>query len=63
MPPVIQDSNPDSELLARIDERTLAILLETFITEDEFSPVRLIAYGAVGVVLSAVLVAAVAALV
>ncbi len=47
----------DSELLARIDERTKAMAerMDDFVTKSEFAPVRSIVFGMVGAVLLAVL--------
>ncbi len=49
-------------LLARIDERLkhLERMVEIFVTQMEFAPVRLIAFGLAGVVLAAVVAALVA---
>lgn len=58
-----------NELVVRIDERTRAMaeelkgLKEIVITRAEFAPVRLIAYGLVGVTLTMVLTAMVATLI
>lgn len=45
----------DSELLARIDERTTAMLnrMDDFVTRAEFSPVRSLVFGAVALILVA----------
>ena len=45
----------DSELLARIDERTKTMMerMESFVTQDEFAPVKAIVFGGVGIVLVA----------
>jgi ATP sulfurylase len=57
------------ELLIRIDERTRAMaeemkgLKEIIITRAEFAPVRMIAYGLVGLILTLVVTALVASLV
>jgi hypothetical protein len=47
----------DSELLARIDERTKAMSdrMDDFVTRAEFAPVRSIAFGMVAAILLAVL--------
>lgn len=57
----------DSELLGRIDERTLAMaesmdklerrMVEGFVTKEEFKPVKAIAYGFAGLLLTTVVAA------
>ncbi len=54
----------DEGMLARIDERTTAILSrldhidrrldEDFVTSEEFAPVKKVVYGLVGLILTAV---------
>lgn len=61
-----EERRPPEELLIRIDERTrvmadeLKSLKESMISRAEFTPVKLIAYGLVAVVLTIVLTALVA---
>ena len=45
--------NTDSELLARIDERTetMSKRMETFVTQDEFAPVKAVVFGGVALIL------------
>ena len=52
----------DPHLLARIDERLRHIekMVEDFVTQMEFVPVKMIAFGLAGVVLAAVIAALVA---
>ena len=55
----------DEGMLARIDERTTAILArldhidhrldEDFVTAEEFAPVKKVVYGLVGLILTAVM--------
>ena len=65
------DNETTAQIIARIDERVLSIIQrldahdersQEYVTRNEFAPVRMIAYGAVAVVLGAVITAAVAAL-
>lgn len=52
MPPRHEDESQEITL-ARIDERTENILqrMDTFVTRDEFAPVRMLAFGFAGLVL------------
>lgn len=67
--PQRQGNIPSDELLIRIDERTRQMaeemkgLKEIVITRAEFAPVRLIAYGLVGLILTLVFTAMVASLI
>ena len=62
----------DASLLARLDERvkamqvelhTLTSKFEHYVTHIEFGPVKLIAFGLAGLILSAVIAAVVASVV
>jgi hypothetical protein len=55
-------NDDDEHLLARIDERVKHIehMVEDFVRRHEFQPVKLIAYGTVAMLLSALLAAIVA---
>jgi hypothetical protein len=52
----------DSQLLARLDERVQAIQkeLHMMVTRVEFWPVKIIAFGLAGLILSAVIAAVIA---
>lgn len=60
-----EDSAALRETIARVDERTKYIVeaLPNFVTKDEFSPVKAIAFGLVGLVCITVLGALIAAVV
>lgn len=52
-----QETVADHDLLVRIDERTKnwEATLETFVTKNEFLPVKLIVYGFAGLILLSVM--------
>ena len=56
------NNDDDGHLLARIDERVRHIerMVQDFVTQMEFVPVKMIAFGLAGVVLAAVIAALVA---
>ena len=56
------NNDDDGHLLARIDERVRHIehMVEDFVTQMEFIPIKLIVFGLVGICLTGILVAIVA---
>ena len=56
------NNDDDGHLLARIDERVRHIehMVEDFVTQMEFIPIKLIVFGLVGICLTGVLAAIVA---
>ena len=55
-PPIEQYKDSERDLLIRIDERTVQIQkdLENCVTQEEFMPVKLLAFGGVAMTLATV---------